>query len=96
MLISQGTQAGVFQEAEQEMVEGIFSLGDLRVYSLMTPRTEVVWLDMTDTIEEIRVRKLPIARFRVSPSGRIRWRPSSALSNHATCCSKVYQARNST
>ena len=54
MLISQGTQAGVFQEAEQEMVEGIFSLGDSRVYSLMTPRTELVWLDIADSIEEIR------------------------------------------
>ena len=54
LLISQGTQAGVFQEAEQEMVEGVFSLGDSRVYSLMTPRTELVWLDITDSIEEIR------------------------------------------
>ena len=54
LLIDQGTQAGVFQEAEQDMVEGIFSLGDSRVYSLMTPRTEVVWLDIIDTVEEIR------------------------------------------
>jgi putative hemolysin len=54
LLIDQGTQAGVFQEAEQDMVEGIFSLGDSRVYSLMTPRTELVWLDIADTIEEIR------------------------------------------
>ena len=54
LLIDQGTQAGVFQEAEQDMVEGIFSLGDSRVYSLMTPRTELVWLDISDSIEEIR------------------------------------------
>lgn len=53
MLISQGTRAGVFEEAEQDMVEGIFSLGDQRVYSLMTPRTEIVWLDVNDTNEEI-------------------------------------------
>lgn len=54
ILIDQGTQAGVFEEAEQDMVEGIFSLGDSRVYSLMTPRTEIVWLDITDSIEDIR------------------------------------------
>lgn len=54
MLISQGTQAGVFDEAEQDMVEGIFSLSDQRVYSLMTPRTEIVWLDIDDTVEDIR------------------------------------------
>ena len=67
MLISQGTQAGVFHEAEQEMVEGIFSLGDSRVYSLMTPRTDLVWLDITDSIEEIRekIAECPYSRFPV-------------------------------
>lgn len=54
LLIDQGTQAGVFEEAEHDMVEGVFSLGDQRVYSLMTPRTGVVYLDVDDTVEEIR------------------------------------------
>ena len=54
LLIDQGTQAGVFEEAEHDMVEGVFSLGDQRVYSLMTPRTDVVYLDVNDSIEEIR------------------------------------------
>jgi putative hemolysin len=54
LLIDQGTQAGVFEESEQDMVEGVFSLGEQRVYSLMTPRTEIVWLDIEDSIEEIR------------------------------------------
>jgi putative hemolysin len=67
LLINQGTQAGVFQEAEQDMVEGIFSLGDSRVYSLMTPRTEIVWLDITDSIQEIRAKiaDCPFSRFPV-------------------------------
>ncbi|HET9908054.1 MAG TPA: hemolysin family protein, partial [Anaerolineales bacterium] len=54
LLIDQGTQAGVFEEAEHDMVEGVFSLGDQRVYSLMTPRTDVVYLDVNDSIEVIR------------------------------------------
>jgi putative hemolysin len=54
LLIDQGTQAGVFEEAEQDMVEGVFSLADQRVYSLMTPRPDIVWLDINDSIEEIR------------------------------------------
>lgn len=54
LLIDQGTQAGVFEEAEHDMVEGVFSLGDQRVYSLMTPRTGVVYLDVDDSVEEIR------------------------------------------
>jgi putative hemolysin len=56
LLIDQGTQAGVFEESEQDMVQGVFSLGEQRVYSLMTPRTEIVWLDIEDTIEEIRTK----------------------------------------
>lgn len=67
VLIDQGTQAGIFKEAEQDMVEGIFSLGDSRVYSLMTPRTELVWLDVADSIEEIRqkIAECPYSRFPV-------------------------------
>lgn len=65
VLIDQGTQAGVFEESEQDMVEGIFSLGDRRVYSLMTPRTEIVWLDVTDSTEEIleKIANSPYSRF---------------------------------
>jgi putative hemolysin len=67
MLISQGTQAGVFEEAEQDMVEGVFSLSDQRVYSLMTPRTEVVWLDVEDTVQEIqkKIAECEFSRFPV-------------------------------
>jgi magnesium and cobalt exporter, CNNM family len=54
LLIDQGTQAGVFEEAEHDMVEGVFSLADQRVYSLMTPRPDIVWLDIEDSIDEIR------------------------------------------
>lgn len=54
LLIDQGTQAGVFEESEHDMVEGVFSLGDQRVYSLMTPRPDIVWLDVEDSLEDIR------------------------------------------
>ncbi|RJP48678.1 MAG: HlyC/CorC family transporter [Anaerolineaceae bacterium] len=54
VLLDQGTQAGVFEESEQDMIEGVFSIGDQRVYSLMTPRTEIVWLEVDDPAEEIR------------------------------------------
>jgi putative hemolysin len=56
VLLDQGTRAGVFEEAEQDMVEGVFSLSDSRVYSLMTPRTEIVWLDINDSVETIRAK----------------------------------------
>ncbi|MGE5072717.1 MAG: hemolysin family protein [Anaerolineae bacterium] len=67
LLIDQGTEAGVIEEAEQDMVEGIFSLSDSRVYSLMTPRTEITWLDIKDPPEEIRnkITQSPYSRFPV-------------------------------
>lgn len=67
LLIDQGTQAGVFEEAEQDMVQGVFSLGEQRVYSLMTPRTEIVWLDIDDAIQEIskKIEENEVSRFPV-------------------------------
>jgi putative hemolysin len=53
-LIAQGTQAGMFEEAEQEMVERVFRLGDRRVGAVMTPRTEIVWVDSDAPPEEIQ------------------------------------------
>lgn len=67
LLIDQGTEAGVFEESEQDMVQGVFSLGDSRVYSLMTPRTEITWLDISDSPDEIRrkIGESPYSRFPV-------------------------------
>lgn len=54
VLIKQGTAAGVFEAVEQEMVERVFKLADRRVSSLMTPRLDIVWLDIDDSPETIR------------------------------------------
>ena len=52
-LIEQGTQAGVFEEAEQEMMEGVFRLGGQRVGALMTPRPDIDWIDLEEPTEVI-------------------------------------------
>ncbi|VBB05959.1 Hypothetical protein LUCI_1170 [Lucifera butyrica] len=69
ILIEQGTEAGMFEKAEQDMVEQIFQLSDARAHSLMIPRTQIVWLDVEDPWEEnFRVMtenyysRFPIAR----------------------------------
>ncbi|MBW4586931.1 hemolysin family protein [Aetokthonos hydrillicola Thurmond2011] len=54
VLIEQGTEEGTFEEAEQDMVERVFRLGDRPVSSFMTPRPDIVWLDLEDSIEENR------------------------------------------
>lgn len=58
LLIQQGTQAGVFEEVEQDMVQAVLRLGDRRVDSMMTPRTEVTWLDLNDPDEVNREKIL--------------------------------------
>lgn len=65
--LDQGTQAGVFGEVEQDMVEGVFRLHDRRVFSLMTPRSEIVWLDVKDSPEEIKkvIEESPFSQFPV-------------------------------
>ncbi len=52
--IDQGTQAGVIEETEQDMVEGVFRMHEQRVFSLMTPRSEISWLDVNDSPDEIK------------------------------------------
>ncbi len=51
ILMDQGTQVGVFEEGEQDIVEGVFRLADRRVDAIMTPRTEVVWLNLDAPLE---------------------------------------------
>ncbi|OSO94668.1 hypothetical protein B7O87_02515 [Cylindrospermopsis raciborskii CENA303] len=54
ILIEQGTEAGTFEAAEQDMVERVFRLGDRPVTFFMTPRPDIVWLDLDDSPEENR------------------------------------------
>jgi putative hemolysin len=52
VMLEQGTQEGIFQVAEQQMVAGVFRLADWDVGNLITPRTEIVWLDLDDALDE--------------------------------------------
>jgi len=52
VLIAQGAESGMFEEAEQDMVERVFRLGDRPIKSLMTPRTEIDWIDVDSPFEE--------------------------------------------
>jgi putative hemolysin len=53
-LVKQGAEAGVFEESEQDMVEAVLRLGDKTARSLMTPRTQIAWLDLEHSTEQIR------------------------------------------
>lgn len=53
-LVSEGAKGGEVQEVEQDIVERVFLLGDLKVSSLMTHRTDIVYLDLNMDCDEIR------------------------------------------
>ena len=67
VLIAQGAEAGVFEASEREMVEGVLSLGDRRITSLMTPRTELVAIDLEDGPEAARAVLVANARYGYLP-----------------------------
>lgn len=53
-MINEGTSSGAIEETEQEIIERVFHLGDRNITSLMTHRTDIVWLDMADQKEILR------------------------------------------
>ncbi|HEY8389131.1 MAG TPA: hemolysin family protein [Parasegetibacter sp.] len=53
-MINEGTEHGAIEEAEQEIIERIFHLGDRNITSLMTHRSDIVWFDVNDTEASIR------------------------------------------
>ncbi len=69
VLMRQGVEAGIFGEAQQEMVEGVFSLADRRISSIMTPRTEIEWLDLDDPLQD-NLQKIAASPHSRLPVGR--------------------------
>lgn len=51
-LIEQGTEDGTFEKAEQAMVDRIFHMSDQTAYAFMTPRTQMLWLDLSDSLKQ--------------------------------------------
>jgi putative hemolysin len=67
MLMRQGTAAGVFEEAEENLVRNVFRLVDKRVVGLMTPRHEITWLDIDEAphVNQNKIAESPHSRFPV-------------------------------
>ena len=50
-MIRQGADSGVFEEVEHDMVQRVLRLGDRTIKTLMTPRTDICWLDVEEPLE---------------------------------------------
>lgn len=68
-MVDEGARVGVFQKTEHDLLMGVFGLDDKKVSAVMTPVTELVWLDLNAPAEEVMSRvfahphtKFPVAR----------------------------------
>lgn len=66
-LVRESAEAGAIEAAESEMVHRVFRLNDYPARVLMTPRKDVVWVDVNGSIDELREKVLesPHSRFPV-------------------------------
>jgi putative hemolysin len=65
MLIAEAERAGVLEIGEHRMISGVLRLGDRPVRGLMTPRTDVDWIDLSADADTIRTRVLSTVHSRL-------------------------------
>lgn len=53
-IIQEGTEGGEVQPVEQDIMQRVFLLGDLKVVSIMTHKSDIVWLDKDMNVEEVK------------------------------------------
>src|SRR5882757_5659163 len=53
-MITEGTEAGTIDEAEQQIIERVFHLSDRNITSLMTHRSDIIWFNLDDSEDKIK------------------------------------------
>ena len=51
-LIEAGAQAGAVEQTEAELLDKVFRFGDQKMQEIMTPRTEIVWVEEGTTLQD--------------------------------------------
>ena len=64
-LLAEGAREGVLESEERDMIERVLRLADKPVRAIMTPRTELAWIDRTDPRRDI------VATLRAAPHSRL-------------------------
>jgi CBS domain containing-hemolysin-like protein len=69
LLVAESQEAGLLHQAQQEVVDRVFTIGNRRIADIMTPRREIDWIDTDDepaeilkTIREARHEQLLVGR----------------------------------
>ncbi len=53
-MINEGSELGTIEEEEKDIIQRVFHLGDRNITSLMTHRTDIVWLEINEDISLIK------------------------------------------
>ncbi|MDR0900350.1 MAG: hemolysin family protein [Methanobrevibacter sp.] len=54
LLIEEGIEDGTIEKEEEDIIKRVFRLDDQKVDMLMTPRTDIVWIDLDEGIDELK------------------------------------------
>ena len=65
LVVAEAQTAGVLEESERAIISGIVRLADRPVREVMTPRTEIDWIDVASSRDEIREALLESAHTRI-------------------------------
>ncbi len=70
-MIAEGTQSGVFEEAERDLIDGVLRFADRPVRVIMTPRRELAWLTADDPLPVLldTIRARPHSRYPLRGGG---------------------------
>ncbi|MDQ1086294.1 hemolysin family protein [Siphonobacter sp. SORGH_AS_1065] len=67
-IVNEGLEQGTIDVIEQEIVENVFNVSDRHIVSLMTHRSDLAWIDINDTVEQVQ-QKIKLERHSVYPVG---------------------------
>ena len=65
LVVAEAHTSGVLEESERAIISGIVRLADRPVREVMTPRTDVDWIDVSETGEELRATLAEISHSRI-------------------------------
>jgi putative hemolysin len=66
-LVAEGTETGVFERSEREIIERVLRLDDRSIQTIMTPRHNIVWIDIADSPADVarKIRESGHSRYPV-------------------------------
>ena len=63
--VAEAETSGAIETDERKMISGVLRLGDRAVRGIMTPRTDVDWIDLADSDEKIRAKLIATSHSRL-------------------------------